>query len=903
MTQKKELTSKRVAIIGNSPLPIENVKKNYAAGIRTWNFATAAKNNNCEVMIIGYRIPKSYQNIEEEIKFMEIEGINYYSVEGTKFEDKNWMLDKINNFNPDCIVGVNTFPASFVAELNLNIPFWADLNGSVMAEAQSKAHMYDDDKYVHHFFKMESKVLSRADIFSTVSESQGFSLIGELGIWGRLNKNTMGYRMVRVIPNTVENKLYNHKKNVIRNVLAKDSDFVIFSSGGYNTWTDVDTLFQGLEKAMDQNPNLVFVSTGGEIFGHDDLTYAHFQDLIKSSKHKEKFHLCGWVSYEDLPNYYIESDLGINSDKYSYEAILGARTRVLDWLRASLTFISTPLSEVTNYLIRNNLAYGFKQGDSDDLAEKLLHIASHRDELEKIKSKLKQILPEEFTAEHSFKEFREWLKNPSFSPDHGRILELVSKNGKTPQPSIPKAPLKESIAISSWPKVSKVLKTFHLSKYEDSVKQFGTNIISKTPQKIYRAKFLKVDLPEMNENGKYIIPVKIKNDGNVVWQNYQENVNAVNLSYIWKDTEGKIVMKNEERTSFPKSIKPGKKISLDAMITAPPNAGEYVLEIDLVKEREFWFSEVDSKPFSARINVKKNQGITTTFPKVSVIVVSYNSEAYITQCIESLLQSNYPKLEIIVVDNASSDNSIKELKKYQNKIKLISNQENIGFAGGNNLGIKNSTGEIIVLINPDAYVTSNSIRELVLPLLLDKKIMITGPKIYYPRTTKIQSAGGIINKNALPRHLGYGQEDSYQFDYPREVDYVTGAAMAIKRKLFEITGVFDTLYHPVYYEETDKCFAARKLGYKVQYVPTSIVYHHESTTLAVHSKKFLKHFHSSRFKYIYKNYNFGEFMSFIFYEIKWFLFHCGSEEKSIVAKAHLKSMFSPGIKFRKKIPI
>ncbi len=98
MIQKKELTSKRVAIIGNSPLPIENAKKNYAAGIRTWNFATAAKKNNCEVMIIGYRIPQSYQNIEEEIKFMEIEGINYYSVEGTKFEDKNWMLDKINNF-------------------------------------------------------------------------------------------------------------------------------------------------------------------------------------------------------------------------------------------------------------------------------------------------------------------------------------------------------------------------------------------------------------------------------------------------------------------------------------------------------------------------------------------------------------------------------------------------------------------------------------------------------------------------------------------------------------------------------------------------------------------------------------------------------------------------------------
>jgi len=897
------MIQKKVIIIGTSPLPFENTPKNYAAGIRTWHFALSAKAANCEVMVIGYRIPSAYNEELKEIKFSQNEEIDYYSVDGPIFENKEWILKKITEFNPDCIVGVNTHPSSVAAELGLEIPFWADLNGSVMAEAQTKAYVYNDDKYLHHFFKMESKVLGRADVFSTVSESQGLSLIGELGIWGRLNKDTMGYRLVRVIPNAAENKAYVHTKNVIRGKIVKDSDFVVLYSGGYNTWTDVYTLFHGLEKAMSKNPNLVFVSTGGEIFGHDEITYSHFQDLISSSKFKNRFHLCGWVPNEDLPNYYIEADLGINSDKFSYEAILGARTRILDWIRVPLTFVSTPLSEVTNYLIQNNLAYGFKQGNSDDLAEKLLYISSHPQELEKIKEKLGKILPEEFTSESTFKEFREWLKNPNFSPDHGTIIDLISRGNGNSGPNIKSAPILEQAAISSWPKVSKLLKFFHLEKHEKRIKNFGTNLVIKNEPKIYRAKYLHVDLPEMEQNGKYVIPIELQNDGDVVWKNHEETTNAINLSYFWKDKDRNIVLKNEERTSLPKSTKPGKKIKLNAMISAPPDAGEFILEIDLLKEKEFWFSEVKSKPYTATIKVKKNKPITTKFPKVSIIVVSYNSARYISECIDSLLQSDYPDFDLIVVDNASNDNTVKILENYRDKIKLIPSKKNLGFAGGNNLGIKNSEGEVIVMINPDAYVTNNSLREMVLPLLLDEKAMITGPKIFYPKTKKIQSAGGMVKKNAIPYHLGYGKVDSYEFDYPREVDYVTGAAIALKRKIFEITGLFDTLFSPVYYEETDKCLATRKLGFKVLYVPQSIVYHHESTTLGVMSEKFLKNFHTSRFKYIYKNYNFSEFMSFVLCELKWFLFCCGNTEKNIVAKTHLKTIFSPQIRFRKKIPL
>ena len=115
-----------------------------------------------------------------------------------------------------------------------------------------------------------------------------------------------------------------------------------------------------------------------------------------------------------------------------------------------------------------------------------------------------------------------------------------------------------------------------------------------------------------------------------------------------------------------------------------------------------------------------------------------------------------------------------------------------------------------------------------------------------------------------------------------------------------MTGLFDTVYKPASYEETEKFLQARKLNYKVLYVPKSVVYHHESTTLGVLSKNFLKTFHSSRFKFIYRNYSLSDYLlKFVPDELEWFLFNCTLNEKSIVLKAHLITIFSPNIKYHK----
>jgi len=811
----------RVVIVGNSPLPIENTSRNYAPGIRTWHFAYSARDANCKVLVIGNRIPKSYDTNAEPIIENIIDDIEYCSVEPRLFEDKSWLTKKIMNFKPDCVVGVNTHPCSVLSELDLPVPFWADLNGAAMCEAQAKSFVYDDDSFVSHFFDMETKVLQKADIFSAVSESQGFMVIGELGMFGRLSKETMGYRFVRVIPNASLKGEYKHTKNVIRETIVPQDSFVVLYSGGYNTWTDVKTMFSGLEKSMSINQSIHFVSTGGQIEGHDEFTYNHFKEMIKKSKFKDRFHLCGWVSNEDLPNYYLEADLGIISDRYCYEAIFGARTRTQDWLRAGLPFVSTTLSEVTEYLVNNGLAYDFEQGNSDSLAKSLVTISKNKHELKEKSKMMKKILNEEFLAEKTFLDFKAWLKKPEHSPDHGKSIKLTSIH------KIQESGSKKALA-ASWPFLSSFLRKIGLGKYEEKIKLWGFNFLYGNNQKNFKARFLTSNIPQLFSGQKHLISITVKNIGNVTWQTPKTSNNPVNLSYFWCDLDGNEIINLEHRSPLSKNVRPRQNTTFDIVVTTPEKDGDYILKFDLVKEHKFWFSEYDSLPFTQKVHVEQIPKLKKS-QKISVIIVSYNSEKYIKQCLDSVINSSIP-LEIIVIDNASTDKTLQILNFYEDKIKLIKSTQNLGFAGGNNLGIKNSSGDILILINPDAYVEKNSIEQLIGPMLYDERVMIAGPKIFYPDSKKIQSAGGVLLSNALPYHIGYGKDDDPIFNSFITVDYVTGAALAIKRTLFEITGLFDPVYNPAYYEETEKCVQARKLGFKVLYVPKSIVYHYESTT-------------------------------------------------------------------------
>lgn len=247
-------------------------------------------------------------------------------------------------------------------------------------------------------------------------------------------------------------------------------------------------------------------------------------------------------------------------------------------------------------------------------------------------------------------------------------------------------------------------------------------------------------------------------------------------------------------------------------------------------------------------------------PLVSVIIVLYNSADYIGPCLRSLAGLEYVNYELILVDNGSEDGSSLVARKAAEEAGVdcvISRLEsNSGFAKANNLGFGLSTGEIVLLLNPDTEVFPDTL-DMLVRSFEDESVGIAGCKLYYPDRKTIQHAGGFIRDNGLTMHYGVGEEDRGQFDEVRDVMYVTGAALAVRRGVFTRVGMLDTGYYPAYFEEADLCTAVRRLGRRVVYYPAARVIHHESTTTGKFTEKYYYLYHRNRIRFLLKNFSLG----------------------------------------------
>ncbi|MEW6101539.1 MAG: glycosyltransferase [Candidatus Omnitrophota bacterium] len=417
---------RKALILGASPLPFENEKKVYASCIRTWNLVKPLLEDGHEIFLIGSRIKGTYKQEESLPSIIESkkESFTYYSVGESLFWENGFLQSIHDDFKPDCVIGINTQPAGRAAILNSDKPLWLDLNGFCMAEAQAKAYVYDDNTYLNDFWRYEKAALKRADMFSVVSMPQKFALIGELAASGRLNKFSFGYEFIHCLPNSIDESEYVHKKTVIRQGVVSSEDFVILWCGSYNTWTDIDTLFTALEYSMQQNDKIRFVSIGGKVEGHDEKTFDRFRAKVASSKLQKRFIFHEWVPCEEVPNYYFESNVGINIDKFNYETLLGARTRILDMLKAGLPVVTSLGTEVS-YLIRNEkLGFVYSMGDAKGLSSLILSLAKTRHTLKEYGQRARDYAFKNLTAKMVTLPLREWVKDPAASPDRGKALTL-----------------------------------------------------------------------------------------------------------------------------------------------------------------------------------------------------------------------------------------------------------------------------------------------------------------------------------------------------------------------------------------------------------------------------------------------------------------------------------------------
>lgn len=214
-------------------------------------------------------------------------------------------------------------------------------------------------------------------------------------------------------------------------------------------------------------------------------------------------------------------------------------------------------------------------------------------------------------------------------------------------------------------------------------------------------------------------------------------------------------------------------------------------------------------------------------PIVSVIILNWNGGDYLKRCVQSVLETDYPKnlLDVIVVDNGSTDGSARLIKRMYPQIRLIENKRNLGFCIGNNIGIENALGDLIILLNNDTIVESMWIREI-LKKAKDPKVGIVGCRLYFPRTKVIQVIGFKSKFPGYMEAIGFGEEDNGQFDSVDDVDYVCGAALVIKREVLANIGLLDTKFY-AFGEDIDLCFRAKKAGYTVT-TSKAIVYHYRS---------------------------------------------------------------------------
>lgn len=247
-----------------------------------------------------------------------------------------------------------------------------------------------------------------------------------------------------------------------------------------------------------------------------------------------------------------------------------------------------------------------------------------------------------------------------------------------------------------------------------------------------------------------------------------------------------------------------------------------------------------------------------TFPDISVSIVNLNGEKYLKECLGSLKELNYPqdKLEIIVVDNGSNDNSLDILKKDYPQVKIIKNSKNMGFAYANNQAAKNARGEYIAFLNNDTKVDKDWLVELLRPVYMDNEIVASGSKVLSIDGKKIDFIGGMINFEGKGFQIDYGiPSEDYSSDKYTFLPFVNGGAMMINRRVFLDAGGFDEDFF-AYYEDVDLGWRLWVLGYKVVFAPKSIVYHHHHGTSRTFSEDKLRFLKERNSLYsVFKNYD------------------------------------------------
>ncbi len=219
-------------------------------------------------------------------------------------------------------------------------------------------------------------------------------------------------------------------------------------------------------------------------------------------------------------------------------------------------------------------------------------------------------------------------------------------------------------------------------------------------------------------------------------------------------------------------------------------------------------------------------------PRVSVVVLNYDGLRFLDACFSSLVRLDYPedRLELLMVDNGSSDGSLAFMRERFPTVRIIELASNTGFSVGNNAGLRASTGDFVLVLNNDTDVDKHLVRAMVGVALDDARVGIVAPKILFRRRPGvINNAGSFVLTSGWGVDRGFGQPDRGQYDRVEDVFAACGACILCRRTMLSDVGLFDEHIF-AYFEDTDLCWRARLRGWTIVYTPEAVVHHEHSGT-------------------------------------------------------------------------
>lgn len=426
------MTAKNIIIFGVGPMPCDPDNAVMAPGARTWQIVqTVARAVNRAGSGEAIHVLTLEPANREHAGFIdvpvgpagEVQRVSYsiLSIEQFKAISTDAKpLEKIVSGEISAVIGcASVQPCSTAAEVALreDVPFWADVFGDPFSEIQSKAelepeHQDANDVLAQFVWKLYLPVLLAADRFSVLSGRQRFALMGQLGVTGRLNRHTATEELIYSIPFG----LFSPDFREVEHRPSPDT-FTVMWCGSFNTWMDVSTLADGLRLAAEKEPRLRLLVVGGKIHGYNEKPYNQFVEAISTGGISDRVELLEWQSLAKTQELYARCNCGLSIDRYTYEAVLGSRTRIIQFLAAGVPVISTDVTELTNELVGEGFVLPFELNNAQDLARALTDAAEIPDAMRRLGRQGRAYVREHFEGETLGKPLADWVVAPKRTGD------------------------------------------------------------------------------------------------------------------------------------------------------------------------------------------------------------------------------------------------------------------------------------------------------------------------------------------------------------------------------------------------------------------------------------------------------------------------------------------------------